>query len=81
MKPIEFIEDYLNQVAPLTLKGEALRNYRYFDGHIDSFGMIQFMMALEERFGITFGPEDTEKEAFKTVGGLAAIIEEKLRAL
>jgi acyl carrier protein len=58
----------------------ALPAYRYLDvGHIDSLAFIKFIFRIEERFGIRFSEADMLGDRIKTVGGLVALIEEKLR--
>ena len=49
----------------------------YLDNHLDSFGIMQFIMTVEEEFCITLTPEDTESEEFRTIGGLIEIIKRK----
>ncbi len=75
---LEFFRNYLNSIKELNLNDEELLNYRYLDNHLDSFGIIQFIMAVEEEFGITLTPEDTESEEFRTIGGVIEIIKRKL---
>jgi len=75
---LEFFRNYLNSVKEINLSDDELLNYRYLDNHLDSFGIIQFIMAVEEEFGITLTPEDTESEEFRTVGGVIEIIKRKL---
>ena len=78
-RTFEFIKAYLNEIKPITLNDEEMISYRYLDaGHIDSFGLIQFIMAIEEEFNITLEAADTESDEFRYVGGLVDIIESKL---
>ncbi len=74
----KFLWNYLNDVKPLKMSEEEFLNYRYLDNHLDSFEIIQFIMAIEEEFGIKLEPEDTESEEFRTIGGLIEIIKRKL---
>ena len=74
----KFLREYLNEVKPLNLSDEDFLNYRYLDNHLDSFGIIQFIMAIEEKFNITLLPEDTESEEFRTIKRLIEIIKSKL---
>ena len=51
------------------------RAYRYLDaGHIDSLSIISFIVEIEEKFGITLSPEDTQSDEFRYIGGLAQLI-------
>jgi len=53
-----------------------LLDLNYLDkGIIDSFGIVEMIVSLEGEFGITFPPEDMQKEEFGTVGGLIGIVE------
>jgi len=72
-----FLWNYLNNVKPLEISKEEFLNYRYLDNHLDSFGIIQFIMAIENEFEITLLPEDTESEEFRTIQGLIKIIKSK----
>ena len=61
------------------MNNDEILNYRYLDaGHIDSFGLIQFIIAIEEEFNIKLEPKDTESDEFRYVGGLIKLIEAKL---
>jgi len=76
-KILEFLKEYLDEIEPLKMSNEEFLKYRYLDNHLDSFGIIQFIMAIEEEFGITLLPEDTESEEFRTIEGVIKIIETK----
>jgi len=75
----KFLWNYLNEIKPLNLNEEEFLKYRYLDNHLDSFGIIQFIMAIENEFNITLEAEDTESEEFRTIEGLINIINEKLK--
>lgn len=77
MKPIDFLKEYLNEIKPIEMNDNEFLKYRYLDNHLDSFEIIQFIMAIEEEFGITLLPEDTESEEFRTIEGVIKIIESK----
>ncbi|NMG33207.1 hypothetical protein GRF61_01925 [Azoarcus sp. TTM-91] len=50
-------------------------SYNYVDsGHIDSLGLIKFLVKLEERFDIDLGMEALLDRKARTVDGLAALI-------
>jgi acyl carrier protein len=74
---LKFFREYLEEIKPLNMSDEELLNYRYLDNHLDSFGIMQFIMAVEEEFGITLDPQDTESEEFRTIGGVIEIIKRK----
>lgn len=78
-KILSFLVEYLNEINEIDLTIEELNNYRYLDQkHIDSFGLIQFIMAIEDEFDIQIDPVDTESDEFRYLGGLTSIIERKL---
>ncbi len=76
----EFIKSYLEGIAPIKADSEdAIMNYRFIDnGHIDSFGIMNFIMAIEDEFGITLDAEDTESDEFRYIGGLIKLISAKV---
>ena len=49
-------------------------------GHVDSIGLIHFMMGIEENFGVELSDEDVQSDRFRTLGGLTALIAEKQAA-
>ncbi|SFO98311.1 acyl carrier protein [Hydrogenimonas thermophila] len=77
MKPIDFLRNYLNEIKPIEMDDNTFLKYRYLDNHLDSFAIIQFIMAIEDEFGISLLPEDTESEEFRTIEGVIKIIETK----
>ena len=55
------------------------RDENYFDaGAIDSFGVIELIEAVEDRFKIAFRQHDFQDRRFATVAGLAEIVHERL---
>ena len=74
---LKFFREYLEEIKPLNMSDEELLGYGYINGHLDSFGIIQFIMAVEEEFGITLDPQDTESEEFRTIGGVIEMIKRK----
>ena len=75
----EFLYNYLNEIKPIKMSDEEFLKYRYLDNHLDSFGIIQFIMTIEEEFNIRLNPEDTESEEFRKIEGLINIIDGKLK--
>ena len=75
------ILDLLEKRGPIP--GESYqekREYCYLDaGHVDSINMIQFILEIEEQFGIELKPEDIASQKLRTVGGLIEIVEQKLK--
>ena len=88
MGKLSMSNDIFNDIIALLEKrgpipGESdqeKRNYHYLDsGHLDSINVIQFILQVEERFGITLTPEDTKSDQFSVVDGLIKIVENKLK--
>jgi acyl carrier protein len=44
----------------------------------DSMAVLDVMLALEERFGVTINDDEVTGELFETLGTLAAFVERKL---
>ena len=46
-------------------------------GYLDSIGIINFIISIEEEFNIKFSSKDTESEKFRTLNGISKIILKK----
>jgi acyl carrier protein len=44
---------------------------------LDSMAVVELVVALEQRFGVTIGDDEITGDVFETVGALAAFIEAK----
>jgi acyl carrier protein len=65
------IEDRANSLTPATpLVGMP---------EFDSMAVLDVMLALEERFGLTIDDDEVTGELFETLGTLSAFIEGKLK--
>ncbi len=49
-------------------------------GVLDSMSLVELLMALEERFGVTLNPADLEVEAFRSVRSIAGLVTANTRA-
>ena len=47
------------------------------EGMIDSLGIVELIVAIEEGFGITISPSEYDKEDLATVNKILHILEEK----
>ena len=75
----EFIVKYLEKKGSLP-KGVGLDTFNFVDaGYVDSMGMVKFLLALEMEFGVEISEADILSEEFKTVDGLAGLIEGMLK--
>jgi acyl carrier protein len=45
---------------------------------LDSLGVVELVLALEDRFGITIEGEDVTADSFETLASLAALVHGKL---
>lgn len=48
------------------------------EGYVDSMGMVQFIVLIEDEFGIAFTDEELESDEFRTVNGLAELVNSKV---
>jgi acyl carrier protein len=56
-----------------------IRSLRFIDeGYVSSLGLIQIVVLLEDEFNIEFTDQELESESFRTIGGLAELIADKL---
>ena len=76
------ITDLLEKRGPILLEGGLEKqDYRYLDeGHVDSIGLIQFILEVEEIFDISLTSQDTKSDQFRTIKGLGQIVEKKLNS-
>jgi|GEM_PF-747379 len=49
-------------------------------GHVDSIGLVKFVLNLEREFDIEFSEEEVGDPSFRIVGSLVGLVEAKLRA-
>lgn len=83
IEPIDWLYEYFS--AKGEIPGETKEEQfaaDYFDADlIDSFGVIELVSEIELKFDIEFKPEQMQDERFRTISGLAQIINEnrKLR--
>ena len=74
----EFIVDYLQREYTIP-QDVDIYNLNFVDeAYIDSLGMINFIVELEDNFDITFTDEEIVSDEFKVVGTLTELIEKKL---
>lgn len=59
--------------------GTKLDGFNYIDaGYVDSIGMIKFVLSIEKQYGVELSEAEMLTPEFRTVGGLVAMIAEKL---
>lgn len=75
-----YIVNELEKKSPLP-KDVDINEYDYLSsGHIDSMGIIKFIMNIEEKYDIELTDEDIQSGEFRTIGGIAYLINKKLRS-
>lgn len=75
----EFILKEIQQEYSIE-KNEDIDRLNYVEkGYVDSIGIIQFIVTIEDKFNIQFSDEEISSEEFKIVGKLIKIIERKVR--
>ena len=65
------IEGRADSLTPTTLLLDSLPEF-------DSMAVLNVILALEERFGVTIDDDEVTGELFETLGTLAAFVERKL---
>jgi D-alanine--poly(phosphoribitol) ligase subunit 2 len=75
-----FIISLLEKHGPIPAEADEERMaYRYLEvAHIDSFGLNEFIMEIEDEFNIALSPKDTQSEEFRSVGGLVQLIKNRM---
>jgi len=58
------------------IQNELEKNY-FEEGWLDSLKFIEFVTAVEEKFGIIFDNNEFQDRSFSTIKGLSKIIENK----
>lgn len=61
-------------------KGVDIDSFNYIDtGYVDSIGLIKFVLEIETQYDIEISDADMVAPEFKTVGGLVALIQAKIK--
>lgn len=73
---------FMESRNPIPGKTESDKlNCRYLDdGVIDSLGIVEMIVAFEEKFDVHFESDDLQSLEFQSVGGLISIIERLRKA-
>jgi len=79
-KIFSFIISLLEKHGPIPVETDDERMaYRFLEvAHIDSFGLNEFIMEIEDQFNIVLSPEDNQSEEFRSVGGLVQLIKNRM---
>lgn len=80
MTPKDFILAELSRKGRLPADADLdALDYRK-SGHVDSIGLIKFILSLEREFDIEFSEEEVGSADFRVVGTLVRLIEAKLQS-
>jgi acyl carrier protein len=75
---ISTLVEYLERKKPIPDR-DAIAELDYLAaGYVDSIGFMKYLMFVEDRFDLEFEDEEIESDAFRTIGGLAQMIGQKL---
>lgn len=75
----EFIIDYLQR--EYTIEVEDIMSLNFVEtGYVDSFGLLTFILSLEQEFGIEFTDDELQDPGFKVVGTLIETVARKVEA-
>jgi acyl carrier protein len=76
------IKDYINQNFLFTDNGNLRNDVSFLEeGIVDSTGVLELVMFVEETFGITVEDEEILPENFDSVAGLARYVRSKQEAV
>ena len=79
---LDAVREVLIETLELSVRPEDLQPTTALFGavpELDSFGVVQLVAAIEDRFGIVVEDDDFGAELFETVGTLTDYVEAKLR--
>ncbi len=75
----EFILEELEKECDIDKTGNLDGLNFVEEGYVTSIGIIQFVVRLEEQYGIEFTKEELASDDFKILGNLASMIERKIK--
>jgi acyl carrier protein len=64
----------------LDTEGALMPQSDLFAAGLDSMGIMQLRLGIEDRFGVAMDPADLSRENFSTVAKIAALLVEKKSA-
>jgi acyl carrier protein len=74
----KWLTDWLSRNNPLISASIDPATEYYKSGLVDSFGIIELIVDIENKFMIKFDDSDFRKDKFRTIKGLGELIREKL---
>ena len=74
---LNWLKQWFSQAEGNSNKGEIKGDTNYFEqGLIDSFGLIELIVAIEKEFGVKLLEQHFQDKRFSTLNGLVQIIQE-----
>jgi acyl carrier protein len=76
-EPLRWLIEYLTahgKLGELAVEGVLEENYVAL-GLLDSLGVVQMLMGLEEQFGVWLTPEEMQDPRFCSIAGLAELVD------
>jgi acyl carrier protein len=77
-EPLRWLIDYVaehGKLADIVLEELLDENYVAL-GLLDSLGVVQMLIGIEEEFGVWLDPEQMQDTRFCSIAGLAELVEE-----
>ncbi len=71
----ELIEILSEQM--LDCDSPIMEDTNLFEVGLDSMGIMQLLLAIEDRFGVAIDPADLSRDNFQTVASIATLIRSK----
>jgi acyl carrier protein len=74
----DYILHLLEKKKPIP-KDEDIGQLNYYtSGHVDSMGMMKFIVEIEDKYNIELSDEDIVKDGFKTIQGVVDLVWKKV---
>ena len=76
--PQSFLLQWFGKLGPIPGDSpeQKLQTNFFEAGLVDSFGVIELVSAIEEKYGIQFSETHFQERRFSTIGGLSEIMSE-----
>jgi acyl carrier protein len=76
-EPLQWLIDYVSahgKLGDLTVE-ELLDEHYVAIGLLDSLGVVQMLIGIEEEFGVWLNPDEMQDPRFGSIAGLAELVE------
>ncbi|MCI5136831.1 MAG: acyl carrier protein [Candidatus Electrothrix sp. AR1] len=75
----EFIIMLLERKKPMPKNNNIEKLNFYESGHVDSLGMMKFIVQIEEKYDIEISESDMMKDDFVTIEGIVNLLHDKIQ--